>query len=183
MINWSLRAAGCHCRVLLPCLWQRLPAKCLCDMRFGARVLVLMQGAAVGLLPDVYGSLSFGAWMQGAAAKRFSAQYCITVMFMAVHDLECGCWCLPTKIFCYLRPMQAYFLNVSLGFFGPLPACGPLSLMTVRPYTSVFAEPFRCAAACFAQASATNAWLTKLSEARAVQSPSTLLFLLASCYY
>ena len=43
---WSLGAgaiAGCRCGV---------PATCLCPVRFGARVLVLMQGAAAGLLPN-----------------------------------------------------------------------------------------------------------------------------------
>ena len=67
--------------------------KCLRPVRFGACVLVLVQGAAAGLLPDVHGSLSFGA---------------CALVFMAVHIWSMGAGAaLPANIFCYLVSMLA----------------------------------------------------------------------------
>ena len=92
--------AGCGLVVL-----QGAAARYMCTVRFGAWVLVLMQDAAAGLLPDAYGSLSFGACLLVSLSGRCRRR---CQMFMAVHDLECGCRCmLPTNIFCCLGSMLA----------------------------------------------------------------------------
>lgn len=69
-------------------------------------MLVLLQDAAAGLLPDVSGSLRFGACvlvpLQAPAGGRCQ-------MLMAVRDLECGCWCDGVhSLFAYLGSMCVF---------------------------------------------------------------------------
>ena len=112
---------GAWMLVLLPYLWQRPPAKCLCHVLFGVWVLVLMQGAAVGLLPDCYGSLSVGACV---LVSPQPAAGCRCQMFIAVGDLECGRWCRAAhnahNIFCYLGSMVINFKVFAVAEFALL---------------------------------------------------------------
>ena len=77
-------AADCRCQITCRVRFRAL-AKSLCDVRFGAWVLVPLQGCCRMSMAACV--LEPACWcrfrpLQGAAAR----------CFMAVHDLECGCW-------------------------------------------------------------------------------------------